>query len=213
MKYRATTNPYGLGHSWVKRRWKLPTPRGMAIGPIIKDVPTTDVPNPKERVAIQGSLKENKILLHADPDYITNIVAAADNEAQLRAWLYGDWTVVAGGMFSDLWDDCVHVLPHVPFNKWPKRWRWNRAYDHGQSKPFSVGWYVTSNGEPLEWGDYLIGSVKGDVIRLAEWYGCGKEDNTGLNMLNSQIAQGILDREDDWGIRGVVKSGPADSAI
>lgn len=213
MKYRATTNPYGIGHSWVKKRWKLPTPRGVAIGPIIKDAPTIDVPNPKSRVAIQGSLRENKVLLHADPNYITNVAAATNNEAQFKAWLYGDWNVVAGGMFSDLWDDRVHVLPHIPFDRYPNRWRWNRAYDHGQSKPFSVGWYVESNGEPLEWGDYVIGPVKGDVIRVAEWYGCGKEDNTGLNMLNSQIAQGILDREKDWGIQGKVKPGPADSAI
>ena len=213
MKYRATTNPYGLGHSWVKKRWKLPTLWGRAVGPIIKDAPTRDVPNPKERIAIQGSLSENKILLHADPDYITNVAAAAANEAQLKAWLYGDWTVIAGGMFSDLWEDSVHVLPHIPFNKIPKRWKWDRAYDHGQSKPFSVGWYVESNGEPLILNGQIIGPVKGDVIRIAEWYGCGKEDNTGLNMLHSRIAQGVLDREEDWGIRGKVKPGPADSAI
>ena len=127
MKYRATTNPYGLGHSWVKKRWNLPTTGGRAVGPIIKDPPSRDVPSPKPRIAIQGSLSENKILLHADPDYITNVAAAANNEAQLKAWLYGDWNVVAGGMFSDLWDDRYHVLPHIPFDKYPKRWRWNRA--------------------------------------------------------------------------------------
>ena len=201
------------GNSWVKKRWKLPVPRGRAIGPILRDPPTKDIPEPKPRISIQGSLSENKILLHADPDYINNIAASTNNEAQLKAWLYCDWNVVAGGMFSDLWDDRYHVLPHIPFDKIPKRWRWNRAYDHGQSKPFSVGWYVESNGEPLELGDYIIGPIKGDVIRIAEWYGCGKDDNTGLNMLNSQIAQGILDREDDWGIRGKVRPGPADSAI
>ena len=201
------------GNSWVKKRWKLPSPGNRAIGPIIKDAPTRDVPNPKPRVAIQGSLHENKILMHADPDYITNIAAAANNEAQLKAWLYCDWNVVAGGMFSDLWDDAYHVLPHIPFDKYPKRWKWDRSYDHGQSAPFSVNWYVESNGEPLKWGDYVIGGIKGDVIQVAEWYGCGKDDNTGLNMLNSQIAQSILDREDDWGIRHKVRPGPADSAI
>lgn len=213
MKYRATTNPYGSGHGWVRKRWQLPTVGGKIIGPIIKDPPTAESPNPMSRVAIQGSLSENKVLLHAQPDYRSNIIASAQNESQLRAWLYGDWNVVAGGMFSDLWEDKYHVIPHIPFDQIPKRWRWNRAYDHGQSAPFSVGWFVESNGEPIKINDRIIGELKGDVIQVAEWYGCGKEDNTGLNMLNSDIAHGILDREDDWGIRRRVHAGPADSAI
>lgn len=213
-KYRATTNPFGAGHMWIKRRWKLPYERGTLAGPIMRDMPTPEVPEPKPRIAILGKLEENKILLHAEPNYRANIVAAAGgNPARLRAWLYGDWSVVAGGMFADNWDERIHVLPPFPFHMIPRGWSIYRAYDHGQSKPFSVGWYAVSNGEPIQYGDFEIGSIRNDVIRIAEWYGCGKEHNSGLNMLTKRIAEGILDREEDWGIRDRVKAGPADSQI
>jgi hypothetical protein len=32
-KYRATTNPYGVGHNWVKARFRLPVQGGKIIGP------------------------------------------------------------------------------------------------------------------------------------------------------------------------------------
>jgi hypothetical protein len=212
MKYRATTNPYGPGHSWVKRRWKLPH-RGMASR-IMRDTPSAKVPNPLPRIAILGRLQENRLLLHAQPDYMAKLVAsAAGNEAKLRAWTQGDWNIVAGGMFADSWDE-YNVLPAFPFHLIPRGWRIDRAYDHGQSRPFSVGWYAESDGNPIQWGDYEIGPIKGDVIRIAEWYGAANEPpNTGLNMLTRDIAQGIKDREADWNLTGRVRPGPADSQI
>jgi hypothetical protein len=37
IKVRATTNPYGVGHNWVKSRWRLPIPRGCTVGSVIRD--------------------------------------------------------------------------------------------------------------------------------------------------------------------------------
>lgn len=204
-----TANPYGVGHNWVKARYQLPIinlQNQNMVGRVIRD-------DDGERVAIHGELRENKVLLHAQPDYIKQLRAAAKNEAQFRAWVYGDWDIVAGGMFDDLWDRNTQIVPSFPPEKIPRGWRMDRSFDWGSSKPFSVGWWAESNGEPFKFNGIIYGPVRGDLIRIAEWYGCSGKPNTGLRMLSADVAQGIVERENRWNIAGRVKMGPADSSI
>lgn len=223
-KLRSTTNPYGVGHNWVKARWRLPLLFGLpdGVGPLIKDSRDMEGELEPPRRAIHGELTENRILLEADPTYISKLRAAARNPAELRAWLYGDWNIVAGGMFDDLWNGRYHVLSRFPFALIPESWRLDRSYDHGQSKPFSVGWWAESSGERLEYNGRVYGPVRGDIIRIAEWYGWNGRPNEGVNMLSTDIAIGIKERERDWGLRSPrdgrmaysrVRPGPADSSI
>lgn len=212
IKVRSTTNPYGVGHNWVKARFQLPIMAGRMSGPVIRAFDKDGNPEPP-RVAVHGHLWENRVLLHADPGYVERIRQAARNPQEARAWLLGDWDIVAGGMFDDLWRNDVHVLPNFPLDEVPKGWLINRSYDHGSSKPFSVGWWAQSNGEPFVYNGVLYGPVRMDLIRIAEWYGWSGEPNEGCKLLSEEIAQGILDREVDWGIAGRVKAGPADSSI
>jgi hypothetical protein len=203
---RATANPYGPGHNWVKARYRLPVSAGRISGMVIRD-------DEGERVAIHGELRENKVLLHADPQYINRIRAAARNKAELRAWLYGDWNIVAGGMFDDVWDQNIHVVPNFPLELIPRGWPIDRSFDWGQSRPFSVGWWAQSNGERFKYNGHIYAPVPGDLIRIAEWYGCTGKPNEGLRMLAVDIAQGIIERQIEWGIQGRVRPGPADSSI
>lgn len=210
LKIFCTANPYGPGHNWVKARYQLPivNPRnGNMVGRVIRD-------EDGERVAVHGELRENRVLLHAQPNYVKQLRAGANNEQQFRAWVYGDWNIVAGGMFDDLWDKDMHVLSSFPVNMVPKGWKIDRSFDWGSSKPFSVGWWAQSNGEPLEFNGILYGPVRGDLIRIAEWYGCDKKKpNVGIRMLSQDVARGINKRELEWMIKGRVKMGPADSSI
>jgi hypothetical protein len=98
---RATTNPYGVGHNWVKARFKLPGMRGLVIRGET-DPETGDVL--PDRVAINSKLVENQLLLRANPNYRGQVLAAARNPSERRAWASGDWDIVAGGMFDDIWD-------------------------------------------------------------------------------------------------------------
>ena len=207
-KYRATTNPYGPGHNWVKRRFRLPQSRGRVIRDSYRD---GDLEPP--RVAIHGNIHENRILLHADPEYISRIRAAARNPAELAAWIDGSWDVTSGLMFDDIWDSGRHILPSFPLSKIPRGWHIDRSFDWGSSKPFSVGWWAESNGEPIEHQGVVYGRKRGDLIRVAEWYGWNGNRNEGVRMLAKDIAQGILDREEDFGIAGRVRPGPADTSI
>lgn len=62
-KVRATTNPYGVGHNWVKMRYQLPVRKGHIIGKIITDSKDDAGELELPRVAIHGYLDENKVLL------------------------------------------------------------------------------------------------------------------------------------------------------
>ena len=211
---RSTTNPYGVGHNWVKRRFRLPVAMGRIIGPVIRDSLDREGNPEPERVAIHSHLLENKIMLAADPNYLTSVKAAARNQAEYDAWVYGSWDIVAGGMFDDLWDSARHIVPNFPPHLIPRGWHVDRSYDHGQSKPFSVGWWAESNGEPFTHNGVTYGVVPGDTYRFAEWYGCRRgAENEGLRMLARDIGTGVIDRENDWGISGRVDPGAADSSI
>lgn len=202
-RVRATTNPFGNGHSWVKKRFKLPAFRGRVIR----------TPGEADRVAIHGNLSENFLLLHDAPNYPLQIAQAATSPAQAEAWVKGSWDVNAGGMVDDLWDVNYHVIPMFPAKLIPRGWRITRAYDHGQSHPFAVGWWLESNGEPLKYNGKEYGRIRGDLILYQEWYGTTGEEQTGVRMMAGQIAQGILDREKDMGLYGRVMRGPADTEI
>lgn len=214
IKIRATTNPYGVGHNWVKRRFRLPLPKGRIIGSIINDAKDIDGNSEPPRVAIRGHLSENLILLKADPTYVQRIRTAARNKSELLAWLDGSWDIIAGGMFDDVWDTETHVVPDLPFDRIPNGWTIDRSYDHGSSRPFSVGWWAESNGEPIEYNGRKYGTVRGDLYRIAEYYGCrANSPNEGLRLSGTEIAKEIVKREKQWGIWGRVKSGPADTNI
>lgn len=216
-KYRATTNPYGVGHNWVKTRFGLPVPPRHIIGPRIEyefENPITGKTTVLSRRAYHGDVSENKILLHADPDYIAKISESARNEAERRAWLFGDWDVVAGGMFDDVWFEARNHAVIGRFDV-PDSWPILRSFDWGSSKPFSVGWWTVADGSDLKMKDGTTRStVRGDIIRIAEWYGWdGKTPNEGSKMLSKEIAKGIIEREIGWGWYGRAKDGVADSAI
>lgn len=214
LKVRATTNPYGIGHNWVKLRYRLPVMEGQVTGDLITDAKDMDgLPEPP-RVAIHGYLGENRVLLHAGGDeYIMKLVAAAPNKAAKLAWLFGSWDIVAGGMFDDIWFDArKHVV--IPDFEVPSTWRIDRSFDWGSAKPFSVGWWATSDGSDLKLSDgRVISTVRGDLFRIREWYGWNGRPNEGLKLLDHEITEGIIEREIAWGLVGRVHVGVADSAI
>lgn len=206
---RATTNPYGPGHNWVKDRYRLY--KDWWNTQIIDDAKDESGRPEPMRCAIHGHIKENKILLKADPNYCQTIIASASNQAMAKAWLSGSWDIVAGGMFGDLWDKKIHVVE--PFEI-PLGWKIDRSFDWGSSKPFSVGWWAESDGSDYkDANNQWRSTVKGDLFRINEWYGYTGKPNQGLQLLAVDIAKGIIAREREWGISERVKSGPADSAI
>ena len=196
---RTSGNPGGVGHNWVKGRYIDPAP---------PFTPFFDSEAKVWRVYIPSRLEDNIILQRNDPQYWQRVESAASGRQDLlRAWRYGDWDIVAGGMFDDLWTLSVHVLD--PFSI-PLSWPIYRTFDWGSSKPFSVGWWARSDGNPCADGRLYI---KGTVFRIGEWYGWNGKPNEGLRMLASEIGRGIVSMEKEMGLTGRVRSGAADPSI
>lgn len=206
----ATTNPFGPGHNWVKKRFILAAPPGRIVRKVVR-VFNPQTKEEEDYVTTQthlfGSYKENKYL---SPKYVAELVSMTDKNKR-AAWLNGSWDIVSGGMFDDVWDKVFNVIKAFQI---PRTWKIIRTFDWGSSKPFSVGWWAISDGSDVRLPNGVVRStVKGDVFRIREWYGTTGKPNQGLQMLASEVAAGIIERELTWGIHERVSPGPADSSI
>lgn len=206
----STTNPYGPGHNAVKTRFIDAAPPGVVV-PMRETVfnPRTQQKEivTKTQVHIFSSYKENRNLA---PEYVLELERIKDPNKR-RAWLYGDWDITSGGLLDDVWNSEYNVVK--PFDI-PQGWNISRSFDWGSSRPFSVCWFAESDGNDVMVGNGKWRStIKGDVYLIQEWYGWTGKDNTGLRMLNTQIAAGIIERELKWGWYGRVQPGPADNSI
>jgi hypothetical protein len=203
-KIRATCNPAGVGHSWVKHRF-------IDVAP--PKVVYRDVETGKGRVHIVSSLSENTTLLEADPNYQMTIISAVqDDPVKRKAWIEGSWDIVAGGFFADLWDSRIHVIPKFPF---PKSWDVHRSFDWGSTKPWAVTYGAECNGEQpdVQYGmPYL---PKGSVIGVREIYGWNGTVNTGDQATSADIAERTKSVDDaiELEYRARVRIGPADTSI
>jgi hypothetical protein len=197
-------NPGGIGHNWVKADF-------ISIARPLDVVEMAKSEGGMRRQYIPALLEDNPSLTENDPDYEHRLEGLGD-PALVRAMRLGDWDIVSGGMFDDLWKLDVHAIPAFPI---PASWRIDRSFDWGESAPFSVGWWAESDGTPAILADGKQWTFpKGSLFRIAEWYGWdGKNPNVGLKLTNDAIARGIVEREKEapWGAR--VKPGPADSMI
>ncbi len=173
--FRATCNPGGPGHHWVKARYIDPAPGGYEV---LADE------DGLERVFIPAKLQDNSLLLDNDPTYVSRLKQAG-SEALVRAWLNGDWDVIEGAYF-DCWRADQHVIEPFAIPDW---WTRFRSLDWGSAAPFSVGWWAVSDGTQVNGRSYPPGAM----IRYREWYGA-KKPNVGLKMTAEQVARGIVQR-------------------
>ena len=197
--FRATGNPGFAGHNWVKGRYIDPAPPMTIFTDTMEILDKTFT---IERVYIPSALDDNPYLINTD--YERQMAVATAGDPQLfRAWRRGDWDIVAGGMFDAVYSAQYHVVE--PFEI-PATWPVFRSFDWGESRPFSVGWWARASGEKAPNG---MAYPRGSWFRIDEWYGWNGKPNSGLNLSESRVAQGIKTREADtaWGRR--VRPGPA----
>lgn len=202
---RATGNPGGIGHSWVKSRFITAAPPKTRIWESY-DVKTPEGKNislKRDRIFIPSTVFDNPALLERNPEYLASL--AMMSESEKRALLYGDWDCFAGQVFSEWRDDPAgyetrrysHVIKPFPI---PDHWKIIRGFDFGFSRPFSVGWYAVDE--------------KGVLYRIAEYYGCTGVANEGIKLNPQEIAAGIREIESTHALlKGKQITGVADPSI
>lgn len=196
-------NPGGIGHEWVKLDF---VDKGQPLQ--IQRMAKTD--GGMLRQYIPALITDNPDLLDNDPGYIDRLHGLGTPE-MVRAWLHGDWSIVAGGMFTDVLDVNIHFIE--PFAI-PPSWRIERSFDWGKSKPFSVGWWAVSDGTTCIFGDGKRRTFPPKTLfRIAEWYGWNGKPNQGAQLSDSEIALGIIRRQKELGIHMRCRPGPADASI
>lgn len=189
---KSSTNPGGIGHSWVKRRFI----EGFTPGKV-----HTDFATGSKRLFIPSYVQDNVFLMNSDSDYIKRLEQLPEKER--KALLHGEWDIYDGQVFAEWrfshmgkrtrrWS---HVIE--PFDI-PKEWRRYRSFDFGYSKPFAVSWFAVD--------------FDGRAYNYRELYGCTGEPDTGIKWTAQKIAEKIREIEDteekDYQIVGV-----ADPAI
>jgi hypothetical protein len=141
---RATTNPGGRGHGWVKKMFVDPAPGNIKFAATDIDTGNTLVfPEGHEKEGqplfyrrfIPATLKDNPYLMK-DGQYEANLLALP--EMQRRQLLEGDWAVADGAAFPEF-KQSVHVCE--PFDI-PPDWRRFRSCDYGYSSHSAVHWFA-----------------------------------------------------------------------
>jgi hypothetical protein len=175
---RATCNPGGPGHHWVKS-WVIDN------GPYrpVKDAETGLI-----RIFIPAKITDNPSLLNNDPGYI-NRLRASGSAALVKAWLDGNWDIIEGAFFPEF-DPNRHVItpPRIPLH-----WTRFRSMDWGSASPFSIGWWAVVQDDMIHDKKRL---PKNSIIRYREWYG-SSGPNKGLQLPADAVAKEVVRRETD----------------
>ena len=202
---RATANPGGVGHGWVKARFITPAPPLTPISETVswRGPDGTLHESVQKRIFVPSTVFDNPALLEADPDYVRRLASLP--EAEKRAMLYGDWDSFVGQVFTEWRDDPAHHADHIgthvvaPFDV-PADWAVWCSLDWGYAKPFSVGWYAVDHARRL--------------YRIREYYGCTGVPNEGVKLEPAAVARRIRAIEaDDPNLRGRDVHRVADPAI
>jgi hypothetical protein len=206
----AASNPGNVGHNFVKATFIEPAPAGE-----IWRAPAED--GGMLRQFIPARLQDNPSI--ESPEEYRQRLSGIGDPALVKAMEDGDWDIVAGGMFDDLWNAKTqhrHVFPSALLTPRdiPKSWTIDRAMDWGSSHPFAVAWWAETDGTEVTLRDGKKKAwPRGTLLRLGEWYGWNGKENEGCRLGPGEVAKGVLEREKAMGIAGRVQAGPADSSI
>ena len=141
---RSASNPGNIGHGWVK---KLFVDSGPYMSIQEQEIFSETLHKSKKirTQYIPALATENPFITD---DYVFELEQKPD--ALKRALLNGDWDSFEGQVFTEFVNDPAHYIDrkwtHViePFDI-PLSWPRYMSFDHGFTKPFSVGWWAVDH--------------------------------------------------------------------
>jgi len=183
---RAASNPGNIGHGWVKKMF-------VDAGPFMEireQEIWSEALHRSKKIKTQyipSLATENP---HITDDYIFELEQKP--QALREALLFGRWDSFEGQAFPE-----VCVRPENLDRRWthviepfeiPLDWPRYMSFDYGYSDPFAVQWWAMGKGP---------NGRDGVAYLYREWYGCvPNKADTGLKLTPVQVADGILEREE-----------------
>ena len=213
---RATTNPGGAGHQWVKKTFVDPSPSNtpfwateLESGNVIafpKGHSREGQPLFRRRF-IPANLFDNPYLAESG-DYEAMLLSLPEH--QRRQLLDGDWDVAEGAAFPEF-NRRVHVVD--PY-KIPSNWRKFRACDYGYGSYSAVVWLAVTPAEQIvvyrelqvskvlaaDLADMILqleaedGTIQYGVLDSSLWH---KRGDTGPSLAEQMIVRGCRWRPSD----------------
>jgi len=139
---RSATNPTGIGHSWVKRRFIEREDQTKIVQDKIHfyTIPMADGSERKiSRCFIPAKLSDNPFLSENDPNYVIRLMQLP--EIERRALMDGDWDVFSGQFFPEFGEE--HICEPFDFPLGVSVWV---SLDYGFATKTAVGFYVNLHG-------------------------------------------------------------------
>lgn len=154
---RAAGMPGGVGHTFVKKRFVDPNPKGgtRIVGK-----------GGNQRIYIHATLEDNKD--HIDPTYAQSLEGRP--EAERKAKKLGDWSAYLGQVFDEFRDkrypdephNALHVVPPMDIPTW---WPKFVIGDWGFAAMTYIGFYAVSPEKKL----YLYRELYWYKTKIEEW--------------------------------------------
>ena len=135
---KSSTNPGGIGHSWVKRRFVDAAAEGE---PFVGE-------DGMSRIYLPSRVDDNLFLMRADPTYRERLSALPERER--RALLLGDWNIFEGQYFTEFSPE-RHVC--TPFEI-PPSYRRYRTIDYGLDRLICLWVAVAPTGDAYVYREY-----------------------------------------------------------
>lgn len=140
-----TCNPGGIGHGWVKRLFIDRTYRRGERAADYRFIP--------------ARIYDNPALITADPEYLRQLENLP--EELRRAYLDGDWDVLAGQFFREF-SRAKHVIEPFELPSW---WRRFRSIDWGYNDPCAVLWHaVDGEGRVYTYRELYLRYTRADQV-------------------------------------------------
>ena len=213
---RATTNPGGRGHHWVKKMFIDPVAPNKSFNATDIDTgETLRYPAGHEKAGkplfkrrfIPARLKDNPYLSRQG-DYEAMLLSLP--EQQRRQLLDGDWDIKEGAAFTEF-DRNLHVIE--PY-RIPSNWVKFRACDYGYGSYSAVLWFAVAPSEQIivyrelyvskvlatDLADKVLeleaedGNIKYGVLDSSLWH---KRGDTGPSLAEQMIMRGCRWRPSD----------------
>lgn len=166
-RIRATTNPGGISHYDIKKRFIDVCPPGHTY---------IDPATRQSRCFIPATIYDNPSIMDNDPDYLMRLENLPSIE-RMRL-LHGIWDAFEGQVFTEL-SQAVHGCEDFDI---PPEWEKFMVFDWGYSRPWCALWFAVD--------------FDGTLYLYREHYGMVDNDpNKGARETNTEICRKIIDIE------------------